>query len=237
MIAALAVALALATAPQAPARAGTHHLTHSHPAPVIVALPHLIKAGPFPAPPPGVTVDCTSNCPLYLICESHSGTGNGHHCIAAFGTTDIINDVVVILSSASGAWLPILWKIIKNKIGQSTEEGEGTDQGGTDPQPPPPAMQRRPCLGGDVNPDGSNDRAYQTGNCLNNLDTSWYWSADSGSGNYDYINRHSLAEGRDDGIAYLSTRNGAYLYLKPDSQPGTWSTWSWFQAATCIKNC
>jgi hypothetical protein len=179
-------------------------------------------------------VNCTSNCPLYLICESHAST----HCVG-FNTTDLINDAVVVLSSAAGAWLPALIKLIFNRRnGQSTDEIEGTDQGGNDPDPPPAAVNGK-CLASDVAPNGSNDRVYNSyrSACFGNDRTSWYFSADKGKGNYDYINRHSLAEGRDDGLAYLSTREGADLYVKPDSQPGTWSTWSWYQYATCTSGC
>lgn len=34
-------------------------------------------------------------------------------------------------------------------------------------------------------------------------------------------------------MANLNTRQGAYLYVKPNVQPGLWTTWGFYQVGTC----
>jgi len=239
-IAAASLALAAVTAAASPqsSHAPTRHmsvsLTAAHalnrapadpPAPVIQTLPAPVL---MTTPPPAATA-CTSNCRLYLICLSNANT----HCLA-WNSVDITSIFLSALGAA-GTWFPILWKVITNRSGQSTDEAEGTDKGGTDPQPPPPGLSRK-CLGDAASPSDGNDRAYITTNCFGNPFTSWEWSSD-GKGKYDYFNVNNLIEGKTFGLATLNLRQGAFVYVKPDSQSGTWSTWSWYWAATCIRNC
>jgi hypothetical protein len=205
---------------QAPAGAAVHH-RHQEPAPVIHYLPRPRLAAP-PGQQPRPVVDCTRKCPVYLICLSSAHT----HCLGwdSATTAEVVSSIV----GAAAAIATLIFQIIVNRKGQSTERDDGVYKGKHEKPP-----EFRECLGDAPTTIDSNNRAYLTSNCFDNPYTSWEANADH-PGEYDYFNVHALQEGRDYQMVQLNLRNGAYIYAKPEV---AWSTYSWYRAGTCIKNC
>lgn len=227
----LAVATCLAAVPGAqaapPAPAAGHISQPS--APVITYLSKPVKMTTMPQQAPGAATACTSNCRLYIICLSHVSP-TATHCLSwDSGVTGVVISAVSLGIQVG----QILWKIIANRSGDSTEEDDGVYKGKHEK----PSLVRS-CLGANPTRSDTNDRVYfsSPSKCFGVARQSWAASADSGRGNYDYYSLAALNEGRNYQLVGLNLRNGAFAYAK-DEGGGIWSTWSWYWVATCTSNC
>lgn len=160
-------------------------------------------------------VNCTKNCYLYTICLKSANT----HC-ASFDAQTVYNTVLGTINTAI-----IIWQLISNKQGKTTDESEG-DEGGNE-------QTRHLCLAADA-PLGS-DRVFVTTNCFNNDQASWVCMVVGKTGCH-YYNVYALDQGDAFMLTTLNTREGAYMYVKPQTA-GDWQTWSWYYFGICASGC
>jgi hypothetical protein len=226
------LALALTVLPQGPARAAAHNPLPQQP--VIQYLPHPVLV---PMPAQQVAQGTTTRIPVFFYCLSSANT----HCIGAnldSGTAVVISSIV---TGASAILAPIIFRIIFGKgsnsdRGTETVEDEGVYKGKHE-QPP---GEFHSCLGANPTASDGNNRVYPSSpsKCFGVLRQSWLYTIEPGTkANYDLISRAGEAEHRVFALAQLNLRNGAFLYVKPNTQPGLWTTWSLFQIGWCTAHC
>jgi hypothetical protein len=194
--------------------------------PVITYLPKPVQAS-IGVPPKATRVDCTRNCKLYIICLTNAGAHK--YCLAwDSGTTGVVIGAVSLAIQLG----QILWNIIQNRSGDSTERDDGVYKGKHEK----PSLVHT-CLGANPTQSDTNDRVYfsSPSKCFGVARQSWEAAADGPNG-YDYISRAALAERRVYQLVTNNTREGAFAYVKNEGG-GTWSTWTWWWAANCSKNC
>ena len=222
--------MTLAGLPPTPARAAAHSPQPKQP--VIHYLPHPVLMSPAQ-----LKAETTATkIPLVLICLSSAPT----HCLgtekASSERVGGIEDTIVdaIIGGAVKSLLDILWKVVFGR-GSTPERGDETseDEGGDGTQP---SSMIGTCLGANPTPSDGNNRVYPSSpsKCFGVLRQSWLYTVEPGSKyDFDLINRQGEAEHRVFALAQLNLRDGAFLYVKKNSQPGLWTTWSFF----CVVNC
>jgi hypothetical protein len=206
--------VALAPAPGAPAAAAHHH----HQGPVIHYLAHPV--GPVPIP-------TVNNNKVYLICLSNAHT----HC-AGFNTDATIVVVgTLILVACQFVNCPQIFKVIvkgKGKHTKITAEDEGSYHHDN-------TNFVHACLGANPTASDGNDQVYFSTPqaCFGPLQQSWKLRSEPGKYRYHLLNEQAEHEHRVYAMANLNLRNGAYFYVKPNTQPGLWTTWSFYEVGHC----
>jgi hypothetical protein len=213
------LAMALTGLSPAPARAAASSPQPQQP--VTHYLPHLV-----PVSLTQLKAQTTATSfHVYYICLSNADT----HCLgteaASSERADGIEQTIVdaILGHLVGKLVDVLWRIISGSDDDVTAEDEG-DTGGTEPS----AMVGK-CLGANPTKSDGNDRVYPSfhSKCFGILRESWTVVFKKGSTTeFHLVNRQAEAEGRDYELAQLNLREGAFLYVKPSTQSGLWTTWS-----------
>jgi hypothetical protein len=226
------LALALTGLPQVPARAAAYNPQPQQP--VIQYLPHPVLV---PAPTQQAAQGTTTKIPVYLICLSTADT----HCVGAnldAATGEIVSSIIL----ASGAILaPIIFRLVFGKgstpdRGDTSAEDEGVYKGKHE-QPP---SEFHSCLGANPTASDGNNRVYPSSpsKCFGVLRQSWLYTIEPGTKfKYDLISRAGEHEHRVFALAQLNLRDGAFLYVKPNTQPGLWTTWSFYKIGYCTANC
>jgi len=207
------------------ASGASHH--HAPAVPQITYLPHPIRVTTPLSQLPGARTSCTSNCDLYLQCLSNAPT----HCLGIDGTMTIILASAIITATCQFVPCGILWKVIRNSKGDTTEEDDGTYHGKHE-------ADLHGCLGANPTPSDGNDRGYisSPSKCSGLDRQSWVPQQDNEPGYYDWYNLHALNEGQPYQLVQNNLRNGAFEYAKREGG-GTWSTWSLYFAAICHSHC
>jgi hypothetical protein len=205
--------------------------------PVIQYLPH-----PVPVSLGQIQAQTTATSfPIVAICLSNAHT----HCVgtekasarrADGGIVDTI--VSAVVGGTVSGLIGIAFKVIFGR-GSNGDRGDATaeDVGGDGTQPP--AM-RDTCLGANPTSSDGNDRVYPSSpsKCFGVLRQSWLYTVEPGSTDkYDLISRAGEAEHRVFALAQLNLRDGAFLYVKPNVQPGLWTTWTFYKVGKCVANC
>ena len=227
------LALALTEISPAPARAAAR----SPQPPVIRYLPHPVLVHSL------TQLEAQSSAtssPLVLICLSSADT----HCLgteaaSARRANGAVGEILsAVASGVASGLVQILWKVV---FGRGSDKDRGVitaeDEGGDGTQP---SSMKDTCLGANPTPSDGNDRVYPSSpsKCFGVLRQSWLYTIEPGTkGNYDFISRAGEAEHRVFALAQLNLRNGAFLYVKKNTQPGLWTTWSFYEVANCLANC
>jgi hypothetical protein len=167
---------------------------------------------------PGKEPPTTAIPGLWLICLRNAGS----HCLAS---DPVLNDLIsaTITGAINIGVGIIIWKLTRNPKGDTTGQDEGIYKGKHEKP-----SEFGECFGANT----SGDRAFlsRPSRCFGNSQTSWLPSSDGNLG-YDLF---SLGAGHSEVLANLNTRNGAFAYVKPDSEPGLWTTWGFKKIANCV---
>jgi hypothetical protein len=234
------LALALTVLPQAPARAAADDPQPA--APVIRYLPHPVLVRSLTQL---IAQSTATKFPLVTICLSNAPT----HCVGTEAASKrranggIVDTIVsAVIGGTFSGLVGIVFKVIFER-GSNKDRGVITEEDVGDVAPKgdnePPSMVGT-CLGANPTPSDGNNRVYPSSpsKCFGVLRQSWLYTLEPGTtGNYDFISRAGEAEHRVFALAQLNLRNGAFLYVKPNVQPGLWTTWSFYKVADCLANC
>lgn len=190
-------------------------------APVIHYLAHPV--GPLPAP-------TTNSNKVYLLCLTSAPT----HCAALDSADTIIVVTALITTICQFVDCPELLRTI-------TGSGSDQDKGTVTFQVEGAYHSANTnflhdCLGANPTTSDQHDNVYFSvpSRCFGVLQESWKYTRDSGSGfRYDLLNRQAEHLHRVYAMANLNLRQGAFLYVKPNIQPGLWTTWGLYQVGTC----
>ena len=194
-----------------PATAASHH-GHHPPGHGAVIAPPPAAVHLWVTPPNADTkIACTSLCNTVICLTYDSG-----QCITAQDVEGVIGSIGTITSTA---W--IIYQVITNRKGQSTDKGKDTE-GGSE-------KFEGLCLAAAPNTSDGNDRVYETSNCFGNKYASWT-CIDRTKTSCHYESWAARDEHRNYVLTELNTRNGAFNYVKPNNTKGTWQRWSWFKA-------
>jgi hypothetical protein len=236
-IAAIAVAVVLAFLPGSSEAAVAHHPQPSQGRVIDYpngAVIHLFAhpVGPVPPPTgPGAQTAATSHN-LYLICETSL---NPTHCLALDSASTTILVTALITTICQFVDCPELLRAVTSR-GSNNDKGDVTFQAegsytGHD------SDFFHDCVGAAPNAADQHDNVYwsQPSRCFGPLYQSWKYEIEPGKGyRYDMINRYADTHLHQVLVmANLNTRQGAYLYVKPNVQPGLWTTWGFYQVGTC----
>lgn len=216
-----------------PGTAGAMAAHHPHPAwgPVIHEQGGVVIhyfAHPGPAQPMNAPA---SGSEVYLVCL-YSDKGECLSGSDVHAAIDLVAAAVTIVCSIF-VNCPQVWrKIVKGSgkhTGLVTFQDEGTYHTTNN-------TARHMCVGASPGPAGQHDRAYlsRPSRCFGVLYQSWRYEQEGNKPAYDLVNRYaSSVLHLIDVLAQVSTGNGAYVYAKPDSQPGLWTTYAIYAVGTC----
>lgn len=194
---------------------------------VLAVLPGTALASPVsPSPHPtwqtvdgvrlyGPVTPAANGKTKYLICLRHDPS----QCLAI---NPVLNDLIAggidgVISIGAGI---IIWLITRDHDGDETAQDDGIDKG----KPEKPS-EFGECLG--ANTSGARAFLSRPSRCFGNIQTSFIPVLDGGTATYQLWMRGTPG----DILACLNTRNGAFVYHKPASQPGLWVHWAFYEVA------